>query len=212
MSALVDKIVALHTALDDADIPHAFGGALALAWCTQRARGTIDIDVNVFVDRSRTAQLLAALPEGVRWSDDDRARIERDGQVRLWWGETPVDVFVNTTEFHEQVAERCHDEPFGGLEIPFLACVDLAVFKVVLRSHQGLGRPRGDGGRGHARHRSRRRHPLALPGLDRHPDRPSAQDRLTFWRRSPVTWAVQRRQKGRDGYSTSTAAPANWAL
>ncbi len=130
MSALVDKIVELEGALDQADIPHAFGGALALAWCTQRARGTIDIDVNVFVDRSRTAQLLAALPEGVRWSDDDRARVERDGQVRLWWGETPVDVFVNTTEFHEQVAERCHDEPFGGLEIPFLACVDLAVFKV----------------------------------------------------------------------------------
>ena len=44
------------SALDDARIPHAFGGALALAWCTQRARGTIDIDVNVFVDRSRTAQ------------------------------------------------------------------------------------------------------------------------------------------------------------
>ena len=129
MSVLVEKIVALHTALDDAEIPHAFGGALALAWCTQRARGTIDIDVNVFVDRSRTAELLAALPDGVRWSDDDRARIERDGQVRLWWDETPVDVFVNTTEFHEQVAQRCRREPFAGVDIPFLACVDLAVFK-----------------------------------------------------------------------------------
>ena len=130
MSDLVDKIIALHHALDDADIPHAFGGALALAWCTQRARGTIDIDVNVFVDRSCTPQLLAALPNPVRWSDDDRERLERDGQVRLWWGETPVDVFVNTTEFHEQVAERCRREMFGGLEVPFLACIDLAVFKV----------------------------------------------------------------------------------
>jgi hypothetical protein len=130
VSVLVDKIVALHTALDDADIPDAFGGALALAWCTQRARGTIDIDVNVFVDRSRTVPLLAALPEGVTWSDDDRALLERDGQVRLWWDETPIDVFVNTTEFHEQVAQRCREEPFGGLEVPFLACVDLAVFKV----------------------------------------------------------------------------------
>jgi hypothetical protein len=129
VSALVDKIVALHTALDDARIPHAFGGALALAWCTQRARGTIDIDVNVFVDRTRTAELLAALPAGVRWSADDQARIERDGQVRLWWGDTPVDVFVNTTEFHEQVAERCRREPFAGRELPFLGCTDLAVFK-----------------------------------------------------------------------------------
>jgi hypothetical protein len=129
VSALVDKIVALHAALDDARIPHAFGGALALAWCTQRARGTIDIDVNVFVDRTRTPELLAALPASVQWSADDRARIERDGQVRLWWGDTPVDVFVNTTEFHEQVAERCRREPFAGRELPFLGCTDLAVFK-----------------------------------------------------------------------------------
>jgi hypothetical protein len=129
VSALVDKIIALHRALDDARIPHAFGGALALAWCTQRARGTIDIDVNVFVDRSRTPELLAALPDGVQWSATDRDLLERDGQVRLWWGETPVDVFVNTTEFHEQVAERCRLEPFGGTEVPFLGCTDLAVFK-----------------------------------------------------------------------------------
>jgi hypothetical protein len=129
VSSLVDKIVAIHVALDDVEIPHAFGGALALAWCTQRARGTIDIDLNVFVDRSRTDELLAALPNGVRWSADDRARIERDGQVRLWWDDTPVDVFVNTTEFHEQVGDRCRREPFGGMEVPFLACTDLAVFK-----------------------------------------------------------------------------------
>jgi hypothetical protein len=129
VSALVDKILAIHAALDDTHIPHAFGGALALAWCTQRARGTIDIDVNVFVDRSRTPELLAALPAGVQWSADDRARIERDGQVRLWWGETPVDVFVNTTEFHEHLAEHCRWEPFGGSEVPFLGCTDLAVFK-----------------------------------------------------------------------------------
>jgi hypothetical protein len=129
VSALVDKIVTIHLALAEADIPHAFGGALALAWCTQRARGTIDIDVNVFVDRSRTQELLAALPDDVQWSSDDRSLIERDGQVRLWWGETPVDVFVNTTGFHEQVAQRCRFEPFGGIEMPFLGCTDLAVFK-----------------------------------------------------------------------------------
>jgi hypothetical protein len=130
VSSLVDKILALHDALDRAAIPHAFGGALALAWCTQRARGTIDIDVNVFVDRSRAPELLAALPEGVRWSDADRVLVERDGQVRLWWGDTPVDVFVNTTDFHEQVAERCRREPFAGQDVPFLGCTDLAVFKV----------------------------------------------------------------------------------
>ncbi len=47
---LPEKIIAIHEHLAAAGLPHAFGGALALAWCTGRARGTIDIDVNVFVD------------------------------------------------------------------------------------------------------------------------------------------------------------------
>jgi hypothetical protein len=129
VSVLADRIVAIHRALDAAEVPHAFGGALALAWCTQRARGTIDIDDNVFVDGSRAREVVEALPAGVAWSDDDLAVIERDGQTRLWWDATPVDLFVNTTEFHEQVASRCRREPFAGEEVPFLSCSDLAVFK-----------------------------------------------------------------------------------
>ena len=59
---LPEKMVTVHQALADAEIHHAFGGALALAWCTQRARGTIDLDVNVFVppDRSDLEEMLAA--------------------------------------------------------------------------------------------------------------------------------------------------------
>ena len=36
---------------------------------------------------------------------------------------------MNTTEFHEHLAEHCRWEPFGGSEVPFLGCTDLAVFK-----------------------------------------------------------------------------------
>ena len=126
---LPEKIVALHRSLDGAGIPHAFGGALALAWCTQRARGTIDIDVNLFVAPTTVQTTLGALPGGVTWSDDDVALIERDGQARLWWDTTPVDVFFNTTDFHERAGERARLEPFLGAEVPFLSCRDLAVFK-----------------------------------------------------------------------------------
>ena len=129
MIGLPEKIVAVHRALADADIPHAFGGALALAWCTQRARGTIDIDVNVFVDAAEAGRVLRALPDEVAWSEDDRALIERDGQARLWWGPNPVDVFLNTTDFHVQAAGRARVESFVGAEVPFLSCLDLAVFK-----------------------------------------------------------------------------------
>ena len=129
MTGLPQKIVAIHRALEKAEIPHAFGGALALAWCTERARGTIDIDLNVFVDVGRTRDVLAALPRGVAWSDDDVAVIERDGQTRLWWDGTPVDIFLDTTDFHRELVERTHVEPFARADVPFLSCSDLAVFK-----------------------------------------------------------------------------------
>ena len=129
MISLAAKIVRLHRALAKKGIPHAFGGALALAWCTERARGTIDIDLNVFVGVEEVDVVLSALPVAVRRGADDGALLRRDGQARLWWEETPVDVFLNTTAFHEQVALRCRLEPFNGAEVPFLDCSDLAVFK-----------------------------------------------------------------------------------
>ena len=129
MTGLPDKIVAVHRALATADIDHAFGGALALAWCTERARGTIDIDINVFAGVDRVDELLASVPAGVTWTDDDRRLLERDGQVRIWWDTTPLDIFMNTTEFHRQAAERARWEHFAGESVPFLACSDVAVFK-----------------------------------------------------------------------------------
>jgi hypothetical protein len=129
VQGLAGKILAIHESLDAAGIPHAFGGALALAWCTQRARGTIDIDLNVFVEVDRARTVLEGLPRGVVWSDDDLARIERDGQNRLWWDGTPIDVFLSTTEYHEATARRARWHEFAGETVPFLSCTDLAVFK-----------------------------------------------------------------------------------
>jgi hypothetical protein len=129
VSGLARKMVTIHNSLTAADIDHAFGGALALAWCTQQARGTIDLDVNLFVHPDRTDEVLAALPRAVVARDEDRALLARDGQARLWWDATPVDVFLSTTEFHEQIGARVRWEPFAGETLPFLACQDLAVFK-----------------------------------------------------------------------------------
>jgi hypothetical protein len=129
MSSMADKIVALHRAIASRNIPHAFGGALALAWCTQRARATIDIDLNVFVGEERTEEVVAALPTQVAHTNSDISMLQRDGQARLWWDDTPIDLFLNTTEYHDEVARRIHWEPLAGEELPFLACTDLAVFK-----------------------------------------------------------------------------------
>jgi hypothetical protein len=129
VTSLAEKVIALHRALDAAALPHAFGGALALAWCTRQPRGTSDIDVNVFVPTSSVRPVLDALPPPVEKTRSDAARLRRDGQARLHWGTTPVDIFLNTTPFHEAAMLRAALEPFEGEMVPFLACSDLAVFK-----------------------------------------------------------------------------------
>ena len=129
MSTLLDKLTALHDALDADAIPHAFGGALALAFCVGEPRATADIDVNVFLKVDDADRVLASLPSDVVWDEDDRAILLRDGQARLWWESTPVDVFMNTTDFHEGAAERSRHEEVNGRSLPFLSCRDLAVFK-----------------------------------------------------------------------------------
>lgn len=128
--SVAEKMVAIHDGLKGADVPHAFGGALALAWCTQEARGTIDIDLNLFVGPEDVEKVLAAIPAEVVATKEDHDLISRDGQTRLWWENTPVDVFFNTTPFHVEVGERVRWEPFAGRNLPFLSCRDLAVFKV----------------------------------------------------------------------------------
>jgi hypothetical protein len=130
VSGIPEKMLAIARSLDEAGIAFAFGGALALAWCTERARGTVDIDVNVFGTTDQVPAILAALPRGIAWSPADVDRVERDGQDRLWWDITPIDLFLNTTPFHDQLGERARWERFAGRELPFLSCSDLAVFKV----------------------------------------------------------------------------------
>ena len=126
---IVAKMLSLDAALIDAGIPHAFGGALALAWCTKRARGTIDIDLNVFVAGHEATRVFAALPGGVAVGPAEEAAVADHGQVRLDWDGVPLDLFFNTTPFHEGVGRRIRFESFAGRELPFLACSDLAVFK-----------------------------------------------------------------------------------
>lgn len=129
MTGLVEKIVILSGTLTAARMHHALGGALALAWCTAQARGTIDIDVNVFVGPESAPRVLNCLPPGVRWQRRDADVLAGDGQVRVWWERVPLDLFLNTTPYHEQLLERVSWEPFEGHRLPFLSCLDLAVFK-----------------------------------------------------------------------------------
>ena len=83
----------------------------------------------MFVAEADAALLRSALPSGVALSDSDIARLEDDGQVRVWWGDTPVDIFLNSTPLHESAAARTRWERLGRIRMPFLSCLDTAIFK-----------------------------------------------------------------------------------
>ncbi|MGP0100436.1 MAG: hypothetical protein ACLPUT_02305 [Solirubrobacteraceae bacterium] len=127
--SLPEKIVAVHERLERAGIAHAFGGALALAYYAE-PRATDDIDINVFVAPDACAAVgdaLAAL--GVE-DDLDRLAVERDGQCRLWWGRTPLDVFFAYDDFHQAMRRDARMVPFGEDRLPILAPEHLLVCKI----------------------------------------------------------------------------------
>jgi hypothetical protein len=131
MSLLAQRLLAVHDALSAAAFPHAFGGAIALAYCTEEPRGTRDLDVNVFIDPARAREVFAALPAPVRVADADIQAAEREGQARVWWEDTPIDVFLDIHRFHTEVARGVRQVPFMDRTIPVLGCTGLAVFKAL---------------------------------------------------------------------------------
>lgn len=127
MSILAQRLLAIDAAL--ASIPHAFGGAIALAYCTGEPRATIDLDLNVFIDAGQWQSAVDVLPPKVQVTADNRRELDQTGQTRCWWDRTPIDLFLNTHPFHEIAASRVRHVPFAGQSIPVLDCTSLAVFK-----------------------------------------------------------------------------------
>lgn len=128
---LAEKIVAIHESLDRGGIPHAFGGALALAYYTLDPRGTSDVDVNLFVPEQAPDEALGALPEAITGQAPAAAAIIESGQARLWWDENPVDVFFDNVPLHETARANSRTVPFAQTEIPILGPVELAAFKAL---------------------------------------------------------------------------------
>jgi hypothetical protein len=128
--ALPEKVVAIHRQLEAAKVPHAIGGALALAYYAE-PRVTVDIDINVFVATDRWPQVREALaPLGVDVTLD-LAGLERDGQVRLWWGRNAVDLFFSNDEFHEEMQRSVRRVPFGEATLQILSPEHLALCKAM---------------------------------------------------------------------------------
>lgn len=126
--SLPERIVAVHRAFRT--VPHAFGGALALAYYAE-PRATRDIDCNVFIPASAAHKALTPLAKlGV---DVEAAAevAERDGQVRVFWNTTPIDLFFSYDRFHDAALDSIITVPFASTAIPILSATHLAVCKVV---------------------------------------------------------------------------------
>ena len=129
--SLPDKVVAIHETLGEAKIPHAVGGALALAYYAE-PRTTVDVDLNVFIPAERWREVIGALEViGVEVEALDPTALERDGQCRLWWGDNPIDLFFAYDAFHEEMRREARRVPFAGTTLPILAPEHLAVCKAM---------------------------------------------------------------------------------
>jgi hypothetical protein len=129
--SLPDKVVALHASLDAAGIPHAFGGALALAYYAE-PRTTVDVDVNVFVTADHAEEIANAFEQlGVDTAPLHTHVLARDGQVRCRWGRTPIDLFFAYDALHDAMRAQTVSVPFGPDTIPIIGAEHLVVCKAV---------------------------------------------------------------------------------
>lgn len=128
---LPERLLAVHRSLRAGDIPHAFGGAIALAYWTEEPRGTRDLDINAFVPAERPEKVLAALPAGVTVPADAADTIRREGQMRVMWDDVPLDLFLDYAPVHDSAARHAETVPFAGESIQVLGPVELATFKAM---------------------------------------------------------------------------------
>lgn len=129
---LSEKILRLSRTLAAGDIPFAFGGAIARNYYAE-PRLTLDMDVGIFLPPVAHRRVLPTLATLFPIPDTAHAAasIERDGQIRLDWDYTPVDLFFSYDPFHEMTAARTRRVPFAESEIPILSAEDVMVHKIL---------------------------------------------------------------------------------
>jgi len=96
----------VHRRLEEAEIPHAFGGAVALGYYAE-PRETTDIDVNVFVPAQQS-------------------------EMKFDWEGTPVHFFFSCDPLHEEMERAVRTVSLGDGTIPLVAPEHLVIRKTLL--------------------------------------------------------------------------------
>lgn len=118
--------------LEAAHIPYALGGALAYAYWGV-ARGTHDVDINLFIPPDRLAAALDCLGLAGLTIDHAAALVsaETRGDARGSVGDVPVDLFVDSIPLHQEAARRIVTVSLFDRPIRILSAEDLAVLKML---------------------------------------------------------------------------------
>lgn len=131
--SLVERVLEVHRHLEERVVPHAFGGALALAYVAE-PRGTVDIDLNIFAPSTEIDAVLEVFSDLELRPEHDRQdwlplagiRLRRRGDP------IPVDLFLSLNDQYTEIERRCVVHPFGPAadRLPFLSAEDLTLFKL----------------------------------------------------------------------------------
>jgi len=131
MISLADRILKIHALLDKADVAHAFGGALALAYCTGEPRATRDIDINIFLPAEEVSVVQKALRSVIEFTESQLRYLQAEGQTRVFWDDTPINLFFNLSDLHQHMSMKTSQGLLDGVEIPVLSAEFLAIFKAM---------------------------------------------------------------------------------
>jgi nucleotidyltransferase AbiEii toxin of type IV toxin-antitoxin system len=131
VSELVEKLFAIHDALAEASLAHAFGGGIALAYCADEPRITREIDLKIFTEPDNVDRVVAALPFEVDLTSDEIESLRNKGRVLVRWDGVPVDLFFNNHPFVGKAAESVVWVSLADREVPVVDCASLVVFKAM---------------------------------------------------------------------------------
>lgn len=131
-TSLVDKVSTIHQRLEGVDLPHAFGGAIAVGYYGV-PRSTLDIDVNVFLSTDRWPIIRDAL-SGLGLGPEieiDRREIGKAEDLRIEWEPNSLHLFFSCDPLHEQMRRDVRYVPFADAVIPIVAPEHLVIRKAM---------------------------------------------------------------------------------
>lgn len=126
------RAMSIAGAFEQANVPYAIGGAIALGiWGVPR--GTVDVDVNAFVELDELPPVIAILRSLGIEIDPERAKTEAAdrGMFIGQWEGMRIDVFTPSIEFSREALRTRARRKAGGFEAWYLSAEAVAVFKLL---------------------------------------------------------------------------------